>query len=583
MSSLRAMVRVLLVTAVLAVTLPLATPAVAMDAASFVAKTAGWAQAEERESGVPASVAMAQAILESGWGESSLTKVAKNWFGIKCHATASPLQNGCHTVNTIEYDQAGNQYTTSAKFRKYDSDQNSFVDHGLFLKSLSRYGKAFRYTNNPDRFITEIHLGGYATDPQYANKIISLMVKYDLYQYNLAAPSTVATELVIRPQTTSNVGVPGHVTGLLSPGGSGRSVWTQTYSTATGWSTDQSGTSGSRGQFSLPLIAGTDSVGATRFRVQADAPGGTRTSAEFVVERIRAAQPAAEQRIGGADRYAVAANVSGWLPSVDKSVVVVASGEVFSDALSAGPLAATMKGRLLLTTGTSLPPSVKAELQRNPPKEIIIAGGPGTISEAVKDALSAYAPTSRIGGKDRYAVAAGIAGRIPSKHVVIASGEIFSDSLSAGPLAAKLGGPLLMVRANELPAETVAALRAIRPESVTILGGPSTVSDSVLQSINGVTGVSAVRVGGADRYEVAANVARQFFPTADAVVIASGELFSDGLSGATLAHAYNAPILLSRANCVPAQTASIVASLAPRYTFFVGGPSSVTNSKNVCG
>lgn len=285
MPSPRMFLRALLTVALALVLLPLAKPAAALDSATFIAKTSSWAQEEERQYGVPASVALAQAILESGWGESSLTKNAKNWFGIKCSSTVSPHQNGCYGVSTTEYDSSGNAYTTTAQFRKYDTDQNSFIDHGYFLSRLTRYAKAFNYTDNPDRFIVEVHLGGYATDPQYANKVINLMSKYNLYQYNVTPPATGASELVIRPQVQAKVGATAYVTGLLSPGGAGSSVWTQTY-TSSGWSTDQQATAGTRGQFSIPLTFGTDTVGSTRFRVQAASAAGTLTSAEFSIDRL---------------------------------------------------------------------------------------------------------------------------------------------------------------------------------------------------------------------------------------------------------------------------------------------------------
>ncbi len=663
---------------VLAVSLlPVARPAAALDSATFISKTSAWAQEEERQYGVPASVALAQAILESGWGESSLTKNARNWFGIKCSSTVSPHQNGCYAVNTTEYDSSGTAYTTTAQFRKYDTDQNSFIDHGYFLSRLTRYAKAFSYTNNPDRFIVEVHLGGYATDPQYANKVINLMSKYNLYQYNVTAPATGASELVIRPQLQAKAGATAYVTGLLSPGGAGREILTQAY-TASGWTTDQRVTSGTRGQFSIPLTYGTNSVGPTRYRVQAASSAGTLTSAEFTVDRLASltvqpvtgvsvgesahlrgtaagqggrtvssqvlvsgewqshttatvnsdgtfdlpltygqltagtrtfraqlvtaagatltsAQVSAtwsdivmpgpagpEQRIGGADRYEVAVNASRWLPNVDSSPVVVASGEVFTDALSVGPLAAREGARLLLTRGASLPPSVLAELNRSRPSAIVIAGGPGTVSDAVQTALAAYAPVTRIGGTDRYAVAAGVAARVPAKQVVVASGELFSDALSAGPLAAQFGGPLLLVRSGELPTATADALRVLAPDSVIVVGGPATVSDSVLAEIQAITGAQTTRVGGADRYEVAANVTRQFFAQADAAVLASGLVFPDALSGTPLAHAYGAPILLSTATCSSPHTTAAISVLAPAHKFFVGGPASVTSSTTQC-
>lgn len=285
MPSPRNVLRVLVAFALLAILLPSARPAAALDAPTFIAKTYAWAQAEEREYGVPASVSIAQSMLESGMGESTLTKNANNWFGIKCSSTTSPYQNGCYSIKTTEYDANGTAYTTTASFRKYDTPEKSFIDHGYFLSSLSRYARAFDYTDNPDRFIVEVHKGGYATDPHYANKVISIMVKYDLYRYNITPPGTGPSELAIRPQTRAYIGAKAYVTGLLSPGGGGRAAWTQVL-TPSGWSTSQRVTAGSRGQFSIELTYGADRVGVTRYRVQAASAAGTLTSTEFVIERL---------------------------------------------------------------------------------------------------------------------------------------------------------------------------------------------------------------------------------------------------------------------------------------------------------
>jgi len=66
-------------------------------------------------------------------------------------------------------------YRVRASFRKYDSARASFIDHGLFLANNSRYKNAFNYTNDPENFIKQIASAGYATDPGYANKLISSM------------------------------------------------------------------------------------------------------------------------------------------------------------------------------------------------------------------------------------------------------------------------------------------------------------------------------------------------------------------------------------------------------------------------
>jgi flagellum-specific peptidoglycan hydrolase FlgJ len=87
---------------------------------------------------------------------------------------------------TQECTPAGVCTTTVATFRTYSSSLDSFRDHGANIKSLSRYAAAFQYTSDPNSFIAEVHKGGYATDPLYTTKVVALMTKYNLYQYDVA-------------------------------------------------------------------------------------------------------------------------------------------------------------------------------------------------------------------------------------------------------------------------------------------------------------------------------------------------------------------------------------------------------------
>lgn len=158
--------------------------------AEFIAWVAPMAQQGEREFKVPASVAIAQAILESGWGGSRLTREANSFFGIKCHRKQSPHQNGCHEIETREYDAAGEPHLEMARFRSYATPADSFLDHGHFLRNTKRYRAAFKHSDNPERFIHEVHKAGYATDPNYAHMIISIIHKYDLSRFDLTPRGT---------------------------------------------------------------------------------------------------------------------------------------------------------------------------------------------------------------------------------------------------------------------------------------------------------------------------------------------------------------------------------------------------------
>lgn len=165
----------------------------------FIAKLVAPSQENERATGIPASVAIGMAALETGWGRSSMAgdvtvdkglpteKVyhVNTLFNIKCTKAVSPYQTGCVPIRTAEYRPDGSVYYIVDEFRTYKNWGDSMLDYGRLLTSLSRYAKAFEYKAYPDQFVTEVRNGGYATDPSYATQVISIMKRYDLYQYNV--------------------------------------------------------------------------------------------------------------------------------------------------------------------------------------------------------------------------------------------------------------------------------------------------------------------------------------------------------------------------------------------------------------
>ncbi len=153
------------------------------DPAAFIEYAVLPAQEEMAEFDVPASVALAQSIIESHWAQSELTVEGRNFFGIKC-AGESPFATGCMEKVTTECTPSGECSEVVDAFRTYDSAEDSFRDHGHFLSNNPRYEQAFEHVDDPDRFAREIQEAGYATDPEYADKVISLMNQYDLYQYD---------------------------------------------------------------------------------------------------------------------------------------------------------------------------------------------------------------------------------------------------------------------------------------------------------------------------------------------------------------------------------------------------------------
>ncbi len=168
----------------------------------FVARSAPLAQEAQRKTGIPASVTLAQAIVESNWGTQPIPG-ANNYFGIKAFPRADGSINigqvaiGWVWYGTLEWNGYAN-VQIMARFRKYKTVGDSFLDHAYFFLENSRYARALEYTAEPQRFAREIALAGYATDPTYANQLIGYMDRLNLYQYDVkpeppAKPTTTPT------------------------------------------------------------------------------------------------------------------------------------------------------------------------------------------------------------------------------------------------------------------------------------------------------------------------------------------------------------------------------------------------------
>jgi flagellum-specific peptidoglycan hydrolase FlgJ len=150
------------------------------DQWAFLDSAAGAAIVASGRTGVPASVTVAQAILESDWGRSQLSQSARNYFGIK--ALGGLGNDGVVWMSTGEFDSEGQAYTTTSPFRAYRSLTDSLIDHDLMLSKSQRYASAMQAAHDPRQFAQALADAGYATDPEYATKLIALMDRYDLYR-----------------------------------------------------------------------------------------------------------------------------------------------------------------------------------------------------------------------------------------------------------------------------------------------------------------------------------------------------------------------------------------------------------------
>lgn len=129
------------------------------------------------------SVTIAQAILESGWGQSKLASDAKNLFGIKA---SSPWQGRVYNAKTMEESEGGEQYSIFDNFRAYGSWEESVKDHASFMESTESRKKIYAdaiYARTPEDQAKAL-AKTYATDSRYGTKLINLINEYHLKQYD---------------------------------------------------------------------------------------------------------------------------------------------------------------------------------------------------------------------------------------------------------------------------------------------------------------------------------------------------------------------------------------------------------------
>ena len=149
-----------------------------------------------QRTGLPVSVVLAQAILESDWGRSALARRNRNLFGIKARARA----NGSSVVYTTTEFQGGRPRREKARFAHYP-DFAACLDDYVRLLARPRYAPARAVAANPAAFARELQRCGYATDPRYAHKLGVLIDRYRLDQYDESPsrPSSVIPPALLAP------------------------------------------------------------------------------------------------------------------------------------------------------------------------------------------------------------------------------------------------------------------------------------------------------------------------------------------------------------------------------------------------
>lgn len=180
------------------------------------------AVSEMKRTGIPASITLAQGMIESDYGHSTLAREGNNHFGIKCH-------NDWTGPTIRHHDDKRNEC-----FRKYGKPEESFYDHSDFLKSGSRYSFLFKIEHTDYKgWARGLKKAGYATNPSYASMLISTIEENNLWYFDrgyssgsLPPQTTIPSEEIIKSQNTDNSekpeirgnvneAVPSHVSRLM--------------------------------------------------------------------------------------------------------------------------------------------------------------------------------------------------------------------------------------------------------------------------------------------------------------------------------------------------------------------------------
>ncbi len=319
--------------------------------------------------------------------------------------------------------------------------------------------------------------------------------------------------------------------------------------------------------------------------------------------------PPGSSELAGADRFATAAAISqaGWPSGVTTSgAVVLTSGVKFPDALAAAPLAGRLNAPIVLAGASSLPASALGELDRlyrsapaTPAAKLYVVGAmPPSVVASARAAIARAGAGGRavetvmLAGADRYDTARLVARAIgPSPTpafadtVFVATGLNYADALSAAPIAAHLGVPILFV-GKTVPPSTAQALDELGVKHAVILGSAAAVSEGIAGQLaaGGHRAAGDARLAGPTRFDTCVRILEYAIAQGglggDMLYVATGTNYPDALALAPLAGAGRHPVLLVNGADI-GSSAAAAAYLSGRRTSppqvtFVGGPAAVS-------
>ncbi|MDB0440487.1 N-acetylmuramoyl-L-alanine amidase [Clostridioides difficile] len=284
----------------------------------------------------------------------------------------------------------------------------------------------------------------------------------------------------------------------------------------------------------------------------------------------------------GSDRYETAVKISkeGWKNGSDK--VIIISGNVSIDGIISTPLATTYNAPILLVEKNNVPASVKAELKRLNPKDVIIIGDENSISKTTANQIKSTVSASqtRLNGSNRYETSLLIAKEIDKNHDVdkvyitnANGGEV--DALTIAAKAGQDKQPIILSDKDSLTNDTYKWLQSEDLQSAYFIGGPQMLSTNVINKINDITkdSVTKNRVYGADRHETNANVIKTFYTEdeLEAVLVAKSDVLVDALAAGPLAASLKSPILITPKTYVSAYHKDNLEAKSANKVYKIGG------------
>ena len=284
----------------------------------------------------------------------------------------------------------------------------------------------------------------------------------------------------------------------------------------------------------------------------------------------------------GSDRYETAVKISkeGWKNGSDK--VVIINGDVSIDGIISTPLATTYNAPILLVEKNNVPNSVKSELKRLNPRDVIIIGDDNAISKTTANQIKSTvnASQTRLKGSNRYETSLLIAKEIDKNHDVekvyitnANGGEV--DALTIAAKAGQDKQPIILTDKDSITDNTYKWLKSEDLQNAYFIGGPQMISTNVINKVNDITkdNVTNNRVYGADRHETNANVIKKFYTDdeLEAVLVAKSDVLVDALAAGPLAANLKSPILITPKTYVSAYHKENLEAKSANKVYKIGG------------